>query len=68
MHRSVVFGQALVLTLVCAFAESCLHGLFILLLTVIAIEDCNRTLAYPLFRGHLGGASRRIAGDVPVGP
>ncbi len=43
MHRSVAFGQALVLALVCAFAESCLHGPFVLLLTVIAIELCTRT-------------------------
>jgi len=68
MHRSVVFGQALVLALVCAFAESCLHGLFILLLTVIAIEDCNRTLAYPLFRGHFGGLLGGLLATYLLGP
>ena len=67
MQRSIAFGQALVWTFVCAFAESCLHGPCILLLTVIAIEDYNRTQGILIVQGSLWGLSRRIAGELPVG-
>lgn len=51
MQRSIAFGQALVWTFVCAFAESCLHGPCILLLTVITIEDYNRTQGILIVQG-----------------
>ncbi len=59
---------ALLKTYAHALAGSCLHGPFTLLMTVTAVQDCNRPHGILMLQGPLWRASRWSPSNLPVGP